>query len=210
MSKKVLSYLAILALLVLSVSLSGCGSSGGSSGLSYVDDSKCMTCHSSWTESLSGRPIVTDFTSSIHYSSGVTCQDCHGPGSQHAVSAVQGSIPYPVPGAAQCEKCHADESTKWLASKHNNVDASEITTSCLNVPCMQCHTQTGAVLTSVGSAVNNLPQGTLDPLRCDTCHLTHHVGDASGVTLRVPVNWNPSTTVDGKAAPGNTTTNTSD
>jgi hypothetical protein len=193
----------LLCALFLTAFLIGCGSSskeGTASGtaatVAKVDETLCITCHSSSLEKLSGDPIVANYEASVHNLNSVGCQDCHGGGAQH--NGV-GPIPYPNPGYVQCKKCHDSDKlvTNYAGSKHFNVQIENEE----GEPCQRCHTHQGAVLAAkfgftgdktVMAAMVNAPGLIKDPqpIKCTTCHVTH-----KPQTLRVDAGWTPSNTV---------------
>jgi hypothetical protein len=160
-----------------------------------VDETLCITCHSSSVENLTGDAIVAKYMSSVHNLNTVGCQDCHGGGSLH--NGV-GPIPYPSPNHVQCQTCHNSENlvTNYAASNHYSV----LIENEEGEPCQRCHTHQGAVLAAkfgftgdkdVMAAMVNAP-GLIDspePIKCNTCHETHNTK-----VLRVDAGWTPSDT----------------
>jgi hypothetical protein len=209
---------SIMALGLLLLLISGCGSSAnreGDNSASYVSNTACVTCHVATIEPLSGDSIVAKYTTSVHNLNSVGCQGCHGPGGSH--NGV-GPIPYPRPNYVQCADCHNNGVaisaagvtshiskvffatnyqlvTAYSNSKHLGVQLEA------DAPCNRCHTHQGAVLSTIShftgdgtvmaagvGAPGAIPGA--EPIKCDTCHVTH-----DSKTLRVDTAWNPSTTV---------------
>ncbi|MDD2335172.1 MAG: cytochrome C, partial [Geobacteraceae bacterium] len=204
------------ALLLLAAAFTGCGSGNKEGatpagadevgGVAKVDEALCIGCHSSWAEPLSGDPIVANYQASVHALNSVGCQDCHGGGAMH--NGV-GPIPYPNPNHEQCARCHNSDGlvTAYTESKHYNVVIEESSV------CNRCHTHQGAVLgakagfTGDGEALDttlaslapgDLTAGTGEPIKCNTCHVTHKPEQ-----LRVDTTWAPSTMVGSVSNTGN-------
>ncbi|HEY5042123.1 MAG TPA: hypothetical protein VIK53_08980 [Verrucomicrobiae bacterium] len=110
----------------------------------------------------------------------VTCESCHGPGSQHA--NLFGNTNSPSwPGisvnmtSGDCNQCHDDAThhpygTEWLHSEH------AITTTTPSgagrQSCVGCHTAAGFIGRIDGVNVTNLDT-TYMPINCQTCHEPH-------------------------------------
>jgi hypothetical protein len=202
-----MKYSSLLAATLLAASLAGCGS-GNKEGtvalgdVAKVDEATCAQCHGSAREKLTGRVIYEDYAVSVHALNSVGCQDCHGGGAEH--NGV-GPIPFPKPNYNQCRTCHNTAAnaivTNYSGSKHLGVVIEE------DAPCNRCHTHQGAVLAAqsslgftgdgdvlaagetAGIAPGTLPAGTGEPIKCNTCHVTHNPKE-----LRIDAKWNPSTT----------------
>lgn len=216
--KRCLSFASIMALGLLLLLISGCGSSnrdGDATTISYVNNTACVTCHSASIEPLSGDSIVANYTASVHNLHSIGCQDCHGAGGSH--NGV-GPIPYPRPNYVQCADCHnngvaisaagvtSNISTVFLATNYQLVTAYSNSKHLgvqleADTPCNRCHTHQGAALSVVShftgdgtimAAGVGAPGAITDaePVKCDTCHVTHRTDK-----LRVDSAWNPSTTV---------------
>ena len=216
--KRCLSFASIMALGLLLLLISGCGSSnrdGDATTVSYVSNTACVTCHSASIEPLSGDSIVANYTASVHNLHSIGCQDCHGAGGSH--NGV-GPIPYPRPNYVQCADCHnngvaisaagvtSNISTVFLATNYQLVTAYSNSKHLgvqleADAPCNRCHTHQGAVLSVVShftgdgtvmAAGVGAPGAITDaePIKCDTCHVTHRTDK-----LRVDSAWDPSTTV---------------
>jgi hypothetical protein len=94
-------------------SLWGCGSNGGSGGSAVtptdsqpqaVGSDSCIVCHGNNVAF-----VLADWTTSIHNTEGVGCENCHGNGGAHRGV---GPIPYPSPSLeGQCAVCHTDEAS---------------------------------------------------------------------------------------------------
>jgi hypothetical protein len=202
---------ATLALSLLATAFFGCGS-GNKEGaplvVTKVGDSKCIQCHSSVTEALTGESIVAQYQrSSPHNTPALGCESCHGGGAMH--NGV-GPIPFPRPTANRCATCHngrtataTNANTDFETSNHVT-GTPRFTTSY----CYRCHTNEGAVLGNIAGWTGNteilqdpVTQGkvplvtTFTGFNCETCH--EHGGglrpikatDAPAGNL---VNWDPN------------------
>ncbi len=216
MSRDIFTYSAMLALLISTAVIGGCGSDsreGTSGGVAKVNEALCAQCHSASVETLTGDAIYGKYQVSVHALNSVGCQDCHGGGAMH--NGI-GPIPYPKPNYVQCKDCHDNSGrtaefpainkyplvTAYEGSKHLGVTIEEAQ------KCNRCHTHQGALLAAkfgytgdktVMDALVNAPgalaAGTGEPIKCNTCHVTHKPQD-----LRIDAGWTPSTTV-GAAVP---------
>jgi hypothetical protein len=107
----------------------------------------------------------------------VTCESCHGPGSQHV--ALLGNTNSPTwPSisvnytAGNCNQCHDDAThhpygTEWL----NSVHAITTTDPAGNASCVGCHTGIGFVQ-RVEGITNNIDTSYM-PINCTACHEPH-------------------------------------
>lgn len=216
MIRKSCFIVAALVSLLATAFISGCGSSNKegtlAGGVAKVDEALCAQCHSASVETLSGDNIYANYQASVHALNSVGCQDCHGGGAEH--NGV-GPIPYPKPNHEQCRTCHDNTTitnyplvTDYVASKHFGVVIEEAQT------CNRCHTHQGAVLGAkfgftgdgdalaagelAGIAPGDLSAGTGEPIKCNTCHVTHKPQQ-----LRVDPTWKPSTVVGAATDTGN-------
>ena len=188
---------ATLALSLLAAAFTGCGSGnkeGSVAPLVKVGDSKCIQCHSSVTEALTGESIITQYQrSSPHNTADLGCESCHGSGAMH--NGV-GPIPFPQPDANRCATCHngkiapvTNANTDFATSNHATGTPSH--TSGL---CIRCHTNEGAVLSNISGFTGDSvvlsnpaygPPVVTTPLtgfKCETCH--EHGGGLRGVKGR--------------------------
>jgi hypothetical protein len=211
MDKKIyLSLAVIMALCMLLLLISGCGSgnkeSDSAGTVPRVSETTCTTCHSTSVEVLTGYPIVSNYISSVHNLNSVGCQDCHGAGGAH--NGI-GPIPFPKPNNFQCAPCHDSGTatnyplvTEYSGSKHLGVQLEP------DAPCNRCHSHQGAVLSAISHftgdgtviAAGVGAPGTIpdpEPIKCNTCHGTHNPKTIgwTALNLRVDTAWDPSTTV---------------
>jgi hypothetical protein len=178
---------ATLALSLLAVAFTGCGSGNregrsgieGSAlfgGVATVGDSTCRQCHSSVREALTQEFIIDQYQlSSPHNVSGLGCESCHGGGAGH--NGV-GPIPFALVGftpaekAARCATCHDGVQTLTVngvatvapASNATDFAASNHANMRLftNGLCIRCHTSEGGIVSNTtgftgGSAVLDNP-----------------------------------------------------
>jgi|GEM_PF-1988640 len=116
----------LLVATLAAASLWGCGSSGGSGGSAVtptdtqpqaVGSDSCIVCHGNNVAF-----VLADWTTSIHNTEGVGCENCHGNGGAHRGI---GPIPYPSPSLeGQCAVCHADEAS---LARHDGDDPATAT-----------------------------------------------------------------------------------
>jgi hypothetical protein len=116
----------------------------------------------------------------------IGCENCHGPGSEHAGALGNTNTPnWPLltvsVTSGDCNQCHDDPphhyyGTEWLASSH------AVTTTVPSGPgrdqCVQCHTANGFITKIENAAVTNTttfpPTNTAyAAIGCQTCHEPH-------------------------------------
>jgi len=124
--------------------------------------------------------------------SNVQCENCHGPGSEHAnyggdVIAV--AIPSNTGACSQChdEPTHHIKTATWSKSVH----AVTTTDPAGNASCVGCHTGTGFIARMNGATT--ITETSYHPIDCYTCHephgvtapttATHLIRNMSSVTL---------------------------
>jgi hypothetical protein len=134
----------------------------------------------------------------------IQCENCHGPGSEHAGNGgdtVAISVP---PNTGQCNQCHDDpthhfKGTSWENSMH----AVTTTDPAGNATCVGCHTGTGFIQRMEG--VSPITDTSYHPIDCAACHephgitqpgTTHQIRNMISVTLAdgttVPLTGNDS------------------
>lgn len=115
----------------------------------------------------------------------IACENCHGPGSEHAGALGQTNTPnWPLltvtTSSGDCTQCHDDPphhyyGTQWYSSKH------AVTTTVPSGPgrdqCVQCHTAEGFITRIENSTSTNTsfpPTNTIyGAIGCQTCHEPH-------------------------------------
>ncbi len=107
----------------------------------------------------------------------IQCENCHGPGSQHAYGLGDTNLITKTVNSGDCNQCHDDPThhiygTEWYASRHAQ------TTGPSSVNCLPCHSANGfiarATVNTNGSyALTATPNVTFAPITCQTCHEPH-------------------------------------
>jgi hypothetical protein len=126
----------------------------------------------------------------------ITCENCHGPGSQHILPALlqaEGEPTANYPGldipntVGACEQCHDDapthpQGTQWYASDHAggfstaaSIPSSEKGTT--NQYCVRCHTEAGFIAfvsnSVAGNGIVTTTNTAYTAIGCQTCHEPH-------------------------------------
>jgi hypothetical protein len=111
----------------------------------------------------------------------IQCENCHGPGSQHA-SALGNTNVFNWPrlsvtvNSGDCNQCHDApthhvKGTEWYVSKHAGVDAAaRVPSGPSRGQCVGCHTSSGFIGRMNGSTTTNT---TYSAIACQTCHEPH-------------------------------------
>ncbi len=119
----------------------------------------------------------------------IQCENCHGPGSDHAYAFGQTNTPgWPLLDVSYssgvCNQCHDDapghpQGTQWYVSAHAGglSTAATIPTGAGHDQCVQCHTANGFITAMTDAASTNTvfaPTNTAyTPIGCQTCHEPH-------------------------------------
>lgn len=127
----------------------------------------------------------------------IQCENCHGPGSQHAYSLGNTNLISVSMGAGDCSQCH-DSLTHHFKSAEWNNSAHAVATRTPSGPsrtyCVRCHTAGGFVgwaeaggqtnQNAHPTTLNYTPNTDYEAINCQTCHDPH---DASNPhQLRLP------------------------
>lgn len=105
--------------------------------------------------------------------SNIQCENCHGPGSEHAKS---GGTPWAISvpsNTGACNKCHDApthhiKGTEWYSSRHSITTRDP--SGAGREGCVGCHTQNGFVGRMSGSTKVDTTYGAIN---CQTCHEPH-------------------------------------
>lgn len=106
----------------------------------------------------------------------IQCENCHGPGSQHATTGDKTAISVNM-ASGDCSQCHAamthhSKTGEWNNSRH--AIATSYPSGAGREACVGCHTGNGFVAQMKGAT----PSTAYSPINCTTCHEPH--GDQTG------------------------------
>lgn len=201
-------------------------------GATSVGSAKCAECHraeSGGSRQEEGIPTI-DFAAweqTRHAQVGLTCEQCHGPGSKHASAPSEENIlTFPkVVHSVVCGQCHANTYQEWLYSGHKEVVETPVEEAVQQPArygkqfrCISCHS--GLFRTEIvekGVNVDALTDGRVAELAdetlsqvpftasCATCHDPHRptgklTGSGKEKQLRHAV-FNTDTAPIGPGAP---------
>lgn len=167
----------------------------------YVGPETCATCHEEVSKGFANNPHTKMVL--MHGDTGITCENCHGPGKAHVegggdVTKIFNPAKAPVKEInATCEKCHASAHPNFDRSPHakgglsciscHSVHAAKADTKLLKASqptlCYQCHADQKAQL--------NMPfhhpvnEGVV---KCTDCHDVH--GTFQPNNLRITADQN--------------------
>ncbi|HTS61561.1 MAG TPA: hypothetical protein VMH28_06030 [Candidatus Acidoferrales bacterium] len=124
----------------------------------------------------------------------IECENCHGPGSEHANNGgnmIAISIP---PNSGQCSQCH-DAPTHHIKSSawYNSMHAVTTRTPVGNATCVGCHTGAGFVTRMAGKTITDTTYHAID---CSTCHEPHGLTTPAG-NAHLIRKLGPATLADG-------------
>jgi hypothetical protein len=99
----------------------------------------------------------------------IQCENCHGPGSQHAYSLGNTNFITKSVKSGDCNQCHDAPThhiygTEWYASRH------ALTTGPTSANCSGCHSAIGFIARMDGQTFTNQPFASIS---CQTCHEPH-------------------------------------
>ena len=117
----------------------------------------------------------------------IQCENCHGPGSQHAafngdISRI--SVSY---GAGDCGQCHDSKNTHYRNAEWNNSTHARVTrtpSGASRIACIRCHTAPGLAdyIEHKGSSATYTTNTVYEAITCSACHDPHN--DANPHQLR--------------------------
>jgi len=107
----------------------------------------------------------------------IQCENCHGPGSQHAFSLGNTNLIAKTVDSGACNQCHDApthhiKGTEWYVSRH------ALTTGPSSVNCLPCHSANGFIARGASATNSNYgliatPTATFAPISCQACHEPH-------------------------------------
>ncbi|HVV73516.1 MAG TPA: hypothetical protein VHI52_18730, partial [Verrucomicrobiae bacterium] len=108
----------------------------------------------------------------------IQCENCHGPGSEHAAEALQNhelskKFISKTLNSGDCNQCHDApthhiKGTEWYVSGHANT--TRIPSGANRLACVGCHTSDGFLARVDGSSTTNTAYSAIG---CQTCHEPH-------------------------------------
>ena len=105
----------------------------------------------------------------------IQCENCHGPGSQHAYALGDTNLITRTVDSGDCNQCHDAPShhiygTEWYASRH------ALTTGPSSVNCLPCHSANGFIARAATNyAIMPTLTATFASISCQTCHEPHGI-----------------------------------
>jgi hypothetical protein len=175
----------------------------GQAGATRVGKDTCGGCHGPAKATEGDVDKLTTFNETQHAKSGIECEDCHGPGSNHvnADPADRQNTILTFPNIMKpvvCAQCHSavtrqageplDQYDEWTASKHDGVVADAANSTGRYATCMRCHTDwmriqeleegqplTEEELTEITETALEAEEGTgpFHSASCAVCHDPH-------------------------------------
>jgi hypothetical protein len=111
--------------------------------------------------------------------SNVQCENCHGPGSQHAYSLGNTNFITVTTASGDCAQCHDSlnhhyKTAEWNNSRHAR--ATKTPSGPTRFNCVRCHTADGFTQFLDTAGTTNVPYVTntvYEPITCATCHDPH-------------------------------------
>lgn len=147
-----------------------------------------------------GTTVYDEWKGTMHYTKGVTCENCHGPGGAHAANpkntdgTAHAILTFPkIVSPEVCGQCHGPIHDDWASSKHSEVITSPIQ-STVSSPassgqtsrCFMCHggltraeyTENGIDPSAMTTAqivqcANDILNTVPYTATCTTCHNPH-------------------------------------
>jgi hypothetical protein len=106
----------------------------------------------------------------------IQCENCHGPGSQHAYALGDTNLITRTVYSGDCNQCHdsppnESQGAQWYVSRH------AMTTGPSSVNCLPCHSGDGFIerrsASNTNYAVVATSNATFAPISCQACHEPH-------------------------------------
>ena len=105
----------------------------------------------------------------------IQCENCHGPGSQHAFSLGNTNLIAVSLGAGDCSQCH-DAKPNHIKSAEWNNSIHAVSTRTPSGPtrnnCVRCHTSAGFI-NFISGTTSNPTNTDYEAITCQTCHDPH-------------------------------------
>ncbi len=108
----------------------------------------------------------------------IQCENCHGPGSQHAYSLGNTNFISRSLNSGDCNQCHDAPThhiygTQWYTSRHAN--ATRTPSGSTRWACVGCHDAPGFInrIDNLGSTNAYVTNTTYGAIGCQTCHEPH-------------------------------------
>ncbi|MCF7669650.1 MAG: cytochrome c3 family protein [Verrucomicrobia bacterium] len=137
------------------------------------ENGQCLPCHTVGY----GLPTGYKNETETPYFAGVQCENCHGPGGEHAMNpGDESNKPLIEMSSMMCGGCHTDTHhptyDEWELSSH-----SDALSTIQNHPfggdsCLECHSQDYRYAEEAGYDMPSVENAQLS-LECSTCHAPH-------------------------------------
>ncbi|MGH7972114.1 MAG: hypothetical protein ACREIC_25655, partial [Limisphaerales bacterium] len=124
-----------------------------------------------WASMLTNYPTLANLGN-------IQCEDCHGPGSEHAAEALQNrdlakQFISKTVNSGDCNQCHDApthhiKGTEWYVSGHANT--TRVPSGANRLACVGCHTSAGFIARGNTSSPTNTA---FSAIGCQTCHEPH-------------------------------------
>ncbi len=170
----------------------------GMQGATYVGSERCADCHGGRQEM--GEPVFVSWGKTRHAQVNVGCEQCHGPGSNHAQAPGKDNIlTYPnITRSVVCGQCHGPIYDEFRRSGHDEVIQRVIDLAGTNprvyvATCFRCHSASfrveqvdaklavGKTRDEIDATISALssdklltyPPASQETASCVTCHDPH-------------------------------------